>query len=160
MTQAFAYHRAVAPTVWAFVGIACVELAVTHFLVALWRPWVAAALSVVSLSGVGWLVALVRSFRRLPVLIEDERLVMRVGTLKRVDLSREQVRGLRANWDAQTFRGGEAVKLSLLAWPNVLVDLAEPVAGRRGPVRGVAHRLDDPARFTAALNAWLAGPSP
>ena len=98
MTQAFAYHRAVAPMVWAFFGIASVELVVTHVLVALWRPGVAMALSLVSLTGIVWLVATVRSFKRLPVLIEDDRLVMRVGTLKRVDVARGDVLGSRADW--------------------------------------------------------------
>ena len=140
--------------VWAFIGIASIELVLTHLLVALWRPWVAVALSIVSLSGVVWLVRLVLSLRRLPVLIEGNRLVMRVGTLKRIDIARAQVAGLREQWDAQLFRGGGAVKLSLLAWPNVVVDLTEPVAGWRGPIRAVAHRLDDPAAFAAAVSAW------
>lgn len=153
---AFAYHRAVAPMMWVFVGIASVELVVTHLLVALWKPWVAIALSLTSLAGVVWLVRLLFSLKRLPVLIEDDRLVMRVGTLKRIDVPRDRVAGLRAVWDAGTFKRGEAVKLSLIAWPNVVVDLTEPVPGWRRPVRGIGHRLDDPAAFTAALEEWLA----
>lgn len=160
MTRAFAYDRAVAPMMWVFLGIAWVELVVTHLLVALWHPWVAIVLSLVSLTGVIWLVRLLRSLRRLPVLIEDERLVMRVGTLKRVDLSRAQIAGLRQRWDAQAFKRGETLKLSLLAWPNVVIDLDEPVTGWRRPVRAVAHRLDDPAAFAAALSDWLAGSAP
>lgn len=143
--------------IWALLAIACVELVVTHLLVALWRPWVAVALSAVSLPGVIWLMLLARSLKRSPVLIEDDRLVMRVGTLKRIDIARANVRGLREGWDAGTFRRGDAVKLSLLAWPNVMVDLSEPVPGWRGPVRAVAHRLDEPERFTAAVERWLAG---
>ena len=156
MTQAFSYHRAVAPMVWAFLGIAMIELVVTHLLVALWRPWVAIGLSTLSLTGVIWLIRQLRAMPRLPVLIEDDRLVMRIGTLKRLDIPRAHVAGLRRHWDAQVFRGGEAVKLSLLAWPNVVIDLTQPVAGWRGPVRAVAHRLDEPAAFTAALELWRA----
>ena len=143
---------------WAFVGIALIELVVDHLLVALWRPWVAVALSVVSLAGVVWLVRLVLSLKQLPVLIEGDRLVMRVGTLKRIDLARAQVAGLRPQWDAEAFRRGGVVKLSLLAWPNVVVDLTEPVAGWRGPVRAVAHRLDDSAAFAEALSVWRESP--
>ena len=86
MREAFTCHRAVAPIMWAFVGVACIKLLVTHLFLALWRPWVAAAVSLVSLSGVVWLVA-----------------------------------------------------------------------GWRGPVGAVAHRLDEPERFAAALERWLAG---
>lgn len=160
MREAFAYHRAVAPMMWVFLGIASVELVVTHLLVALWRPWVALGLSLLSLSGIVWLVRLLRSFSRLPVLIEDDRLVMRIGVLKRLDIPRHTIAGRREHWDAALFKGGDAVKLSLMAWPNVVVDLAEPVAGWRGPVRAVGHRLDDPAAFVAAFNRWLAAPSP
>ena len=35
VTQQFAYHRAVAPMMWVFFGIASVELVVTHLLLAL-----------------------------------------------------------------------------------------------------------------------------
>ena len=143
---------------WVFLGIASVELVVTHLLVALWRPRVAVALSVVSLSGIVWLVRLLMSLKRLPVLIEDDRLVMRVGTLKRIDILRAQVAGLHTQWDARTFKRGSGIKLSLIAWPNVVVDTTRPVAG--GPVLAIGHRLDDPAGFTAALSQWLAGPLP
>ena len=47
------------------------------------------------------------------------------------------------------------LNLSLLAYPNVLVVLAEPVAGRRGrPIRAIAHRLDDPSAFVEAVNRF------
>lgn len=160
MTQAFAYRRAVAPMLWAFVGIASIELVVTHLLIALWWPRVALVLSALSLLGIVWLIGVLHSFHRLPVLIEADRLVMQVGTLRRVDVPRTQVRGLHQTWDAATFKGRGALKLSLLAYPNVVVDIAPPLAGRRAPLHAVGHRLDDPAGFTRALTAWLAAPSP
>jgi hypothetical protein len=154
VTQAFSYHRAVAPMMWAFVGIALVELVVTHLLVALWKPWVAVLLTLISASGVIWLVGVIRSFKRL--LIEGDRLILRVGTLKRVDLAREQVGGLREQWSAETFKQGGALKLSLLAYPNVMVELTEPIAGWRGQVHTIGHRLDDPTGFGVALGRWRA----
>lgn len=158
VTHSFAYHRAVAPMMWAFVGVAGVELIVTHLLVALWRPWVATALSVLTGGSVVWLIGVIRSFRRLPVLVEADRLVMRVGTLMRVDVPREHVAGLRESWDAAALKRPDVRKLSLLAWPNVTIDIDPPLPGRRGPVSAVAHRLDDPVAFTRALAAWH-GPS-
>lgn len=145
---------------WAFVCVASVELVVVHLLLALWRPWVALVLSIATGASIIWLVGVIRSMRRLPVLIEPERLVLRVGTLSRVDVPRASVVGLRSQWNASTFRQRDAVKLSLLAYPNVVVELDPPVPGRRAPVRLVGHRLDDAPAFVAALNRWIATPSP
>lgn len=160
MSRAFHYHRAVAPMMWVFVSVAGVELVVVHLLVALWRPGVAAVLSTLTGAGVVWLVGAIRSFRLLPVLIEDGRLVMRVGTLARIDVPRGQVTGVRDRWDAAALKRRGVRKLSLIAWPNVVIDIHPPVTGRRGKVSAVAHRLDDPAAFTAALTLWLAEPWP
>lgn len=155
MTQTFAYHRAVAPLMWVFVAIASVELVVTHLLVALWSPWTALALSAVTLTSVIWLIAVIRSFRRLPVLLDPDRLVMRVGTLRRVDVPRAQVAGLKESWDGESSKHRGVVKLSLIAYPNVVIDIDPPLPTRRGGVTAVAHRLDDPAAFRTALAAWL-----
>ena len=155
----FSYHRAVAPMMWIFVAVAGVELVVTHLLVALWRPGVALTLSAMTVPGVIWLIGAIRSFRRLPVLIEADRLVLRTGTLMRVDVPRAQVAGLRESWHGRTSKARGARKLSLLAHPNVVVAIDPPVAGRRGPIRLVGHRLDDPGAFAAQLSDWLARPS-
>lgn len=157
--EAFSYHRAVAPLMWVFVGLASIELIVVHLLVAMWRPWVALTLSALSLLSILWLVSVICSFKRLPVVIENDRLVMRVGTLKRIDVPRDQVRGLREVWDAAQLKALGTLKLSLIAYPNVVIDI-DPPEGRRGRVRAIGHRLDDPARFAQALTAWLARPSP
>lgn len=154
--MSFTYHRAVTPMLWAFVGIAGIELIVDHLLVAMWKPKVALSLSALTIPSVIWLIGVIRSCRRLPVLIEEDRLVLRVGTLKRVDVPRGQVVGLRETWDGSVFKARDALKLSLLAYPNVVVAIDPPVVGRRGPIRLIGHRLDDPAAFAAALTPWLA----
>ena len=146
----FPYHRAVAPMMWVFMAIATVELLVVHLLLLLLvGPWAAVAASVVALAGMAWLVVLIASFRRL---LESDRLVMRIGTLRRVDLPLAMVAGLRRQWDARSLKAGGVLKLSLIAYPNIVVDLVEPLPGRRR-VTAVAHRLDDPAAFVAALRA-------
>lgn len=153
--EAFSYHRAVAPLMWVFVGLASIELVVVHLLVAMWRPRVALALSALSLLSMLWLVSVIRSFKRLPVVIEQDRLVVRVGTLKRIDVPRGRVTGLRETWNAADLKARGVLKLSLIAYPNVVIDIDPPV-GRRGLIRAVSHRLDDPASFAQALSAWLA----
>jgi hypothetical protein len=47
------------------------------------------------------------------------------------------------------------MNLAMLSYPNVIVDLAEPIARGRRSIRHIAHRLDDPVGFVAALDARL-----
>ena len=148
----FAYHRSVAPMMWVFVAIAATELAVVHFLVALWSPWVALALSMATFGSILWLIGVIRSFARLPVRIADEQLLMRVGTLKQVSTPLANIAGLAPSWDAAMLKQRDVINLALIAYPNVVVLLREPVLATRGrKVTKLAHRLDDPAAFAAAL---------
>ena len=150
----FAYHRAVAPMMWVLLALATLELAVVHLLVALWNPVVAVVLSVVSLAGIGWLLVVLRSFRRLPVRLEADALLMRVGTLKSCRIPLSAIAGVRGEAPREEVRARTTVNLALLAWPNTIIDLSEPL-GRRGTLTTVAHRLDDPAQFAARLRERL-----
>ena len=153
MTQRFAYHRAVAPMMWVLVAIGGVEFVVVHFLIAMWRPAVAIVLSLVSLASIAWLILQIRLFSRLPVEIGEGRLLMRVGRMKAIDIELANVAGLRDHWDAKALKERSVLNLAMVAYPNVVVDLIEPVrVGRKRVVRAVAHRLDDPAAFVVALN--------
>ena len=136
---------------WVFVAIASVELIVVHLLVSLlWSGTIALILSIVTLASVIWLVAMIASMRRLPVVLDNERLLMRVGTLRACAVPRDRIAGLRQTWDAAEIKRRDVLNLALIAYPNVLVDLTEPLKGRRA-IRAIAHRLDDPAAFATAL---------
>ena len=148
----FAYHRSIAPMMWVFVAIAMTELAVVHLLVALWAPWVALVLSALTLGSIIWLVGVIRGFARLPVRIAEGQLLMRVGTLKQVSTPLSNIAGLAPQWDAAMLKQRDVINLALIAYPNVVVLLRAPVAAGRGRmVTKIAHRLDDPAAFAAAL---------
>jgi hypothetical protein len=149
--QRFAYHRAVAPMLWVLVGIGTLELAVVHLLVSLlWSRTGALVLSLVSLALLLWLVAAIVSMKRRPVLLDGETLLMRVGMLKTIAVPVSSIRGLRTQWNAAELKRRSVINLALVAYPNVIVDLAEPRPGRRG-ITAVAHRFDDPAAFVAAI---------
>jgi hypothetical protein len=152
---AFHYHRSIAPMMWVFVALASIELVVVHFLLALWRPWVALAVSLITLPSLIWLLRTIASFRRLPVMIEDDRLLLRTGGLRSVAVPLSQVAGLRANWTGDDLKGPGVMNPALIAYPNVWIDLSGPVAGRRGPVRAIAHKLDDPEAFAEELRLRL-----
>ncbi|NNM75454.1 hypothetical protein HJG53_00830 [Sphingomonas sp. ID1715] len=149
----FDYHRSVAPMMWVLVALSSLELLVLHFLLALWKPWVAAIVSLLTLAGMAWMVRLILSFRRLPVMIEGAMLVMRVGTLRELRIPIEVIARLRDAWTRDQLKQRDVANLALIAYPNVWIDLMEPVTGRKGLVTAVAHRLDDPAAFRAALAA-------
>jgi hypothetical protein len=138
---------------WVLVGIASVELVVVHFLLALWWPWLALVLSAFSLATILWLVSAIRSFRSLPVLIDGDRVILRAGRLKGVEISPTNIAGLRGRWDAAALKEPGVFNVALIAYPNVVVDLRAPVSVGRRTVRSVAHRLDDPAAFAAAIEA-------
>lgn len=107
------------------LGLAVAETIVLHNLVtAIWGWWPAVVLATLDLALVATLAALLRSFRRLPVILAGDRLIVRAGFLN----------------------------LALATWPNVVIDLCRLIAGRRGcPIVAVALRLDDPAAFHAAI---------
>jgi hypothetical protein len=151
--RSFSYARGVAPLLWAFVALAGTEMLVVHLLVALLLSKVLAlVLTLASLATIAWIVLLIRSFRRLPVLVGDEALVMRTGFLTRIEVPRASVAALRGAFTRAELKQPGVLNLALLAFPNVLVELGAPAAfGRRGPIRATAHRLDDPDGFRAAL---------
>lgn len=136
---------------WAFLSIAFVEAVVVHLLVAMWWPRVAVFLSVISVAAVVSLVRMIRSFRRLPIVLDGETLTMRCGTIRSITTPIANIKGLRESWSADSLKDRRVLKLSLLAYPNVVVDLTNPVALGRRVVATIAHRLDEPHAFTAQL---------
>ena len=157
---AFAYHRALAPLMWAFVALASLELFVVHFLVSIWSVRAALILSALTLASILWFVLLIRSFKRLPVLIEADALLMRSGRLMAVRVPLAQVAGVRTDFTSEALKSRSVLNLAMLSYPNLLIDLKEPIRRRRRLIGHIAHRLDDPAVFVAALKARLAGDPP
>jgi hypothetical protein len=140
--------------VWALVGLSVVELFVVHLLIALlWNPVAAFVLSLFAAAMTVWLVLFIRSFARNPVTVDAERVVMRVGFLRRVDVPLSSVAAVRSSFSAEQLKAPGVLNLALLAYPNILLELGEPVplGRRRRPIRAIAHCLDDPDSFREAL---------
>lgn len=152
----FAYHRSIAPTLGVLLGLAIVETAVLHIVaMALWGWRVAVALAVLDLSFVVALIGLLRAIRRYPVSIADGVLTMRVGRLKIIPIPLDRIGGLRAQWDAAALKQRGVANLAIATWPNVMIDLTKPVRVGRREIHAVAHKLDDVAAFTDAIEAIL-----
>jgi hypothetical protein len=143
---------------WALFALSSIELAVVHLLVTVLAGWQAALmLSALSLAGMGWIVMLIRSFRRLPVRIGHDRVVLRAGRLRTVEVPLAHIAGIQRHWDSALLKQPGTVNLALIAYPNVLIALDPPVVTRRRPIHAVAHKLDAPDAFLEALGAARAG---
>lgn len=147
----FHYHRSLIPMMAVFVAFLLVEAVAFHLLLGLWCPALSAALSIVSVAALVWLLLLIRSFRCLPVVLNDAELIWRCGTLRGVTVPLSQIAGVRTRWDLALVRDRETLNCALIAWPNVVLDLAEPVMRGRRRISRLAHRLDDHEAFIAAL---------
>jgi len=154
--EAFSYGRALAPLMWAFAAILTVELVVVHLLVLLlWSQLAAWILSVLSFATLVWVVLLIRSFPRLPVLVDAQGVTMRVGTLTSVRVPEAHIAGLRTSWPSEALKDRAVLNLAMINYPNVMLDLDPPLPRRRRAIRAVAHRLDDPAGFARAIGRLL-----
>ena len=152
--QSFAYHRSLSSTLGVLLGLAIIETMVIHIVaVALWGWRVAILLGLLDLSLIAALIGLLRDIRRYPVTIGAGLLTMRLGRLKVARIPLERVGGLRSGWDAAALKRAGVANFALANWPNVVVDLTTPVKVRGRAVHTVAHKLDDPAAFAAALTA-------
>jgi hypothetical protein len=149
----FPYHRSVGPMLGVLLGIAIAETLVLHIVaLAVWGWKVALVLGALDLSVIVTLIRLLRSFKRFPVTIEDGRLMMRLGHVSTFTIEPDNIAGLRADFDRAAIKRRDVANLALIAWPNVLIDLHRPIkVRRRRIISHIAHRLDDPAAFHAAI---------
>lgn len=152
--QVFAYHRSIAPTLGVVLGLAIVETLVIHlFAMAMWGWPVALVLGLFDLSLVVALIGLLRAIRRHPITIENDALTMRLGRRRIGPIPLDSIAGLRSNWDAAALKQKNVANLALATWPNIVIDLVAPVTVRGRPISTIAHKLDDPVAFAAALTA-------
>jgi hypothetical protein len=151
--QTFAYHRSLSPMIGVILGLALVETIVLHIVaMAVWGWKVALALGLIDLSVVVALLAMLRSFRTMPIALDGRRLTMRTGRRMAITLDLDEIAAFRTSWDSEAIKRKSVLNLALVAWPNVVFDLREPrKVRRRRIISTIAHRLDDPAAFHAAI---------
>lgn len=94
------------------------------------------------------------SFRRLPVIVGHDQVLMRAGRLRAVRVPLDEIAEIRTRWDSEEMKARDVLNLALIAYPNLMLELRRPLAGRRA-IHRVAHRFDDPAAFHGALTAAI-----
>jgi hypothetical protein len=138
------------------LGLACVEAFVVHIIaVALWGRTVAIVLGVLDVLLIASLLWLLRAFRRCPITLRDGVLTMRTGARLRLAVPLDTIAGFRGSWSADDLKAPHVLNMALAAWPNIVIDLDRPVQRRRKSITTIAHCVDDPAAFRAAVSAAL-----
>jgi hypothetical protein len=154
--RAFAYHRTLRPIFWTLVFVSVMEIGLTHLLVALAAPKAAWLVIALSEFGLVYLLGMGNALARRPILLTDTHLHIRTGLLIEARLPLDRIVAVRQVLDAGDLRRPGFLKASLLAYPNVLVELTEPTAVTVAfkPTRQVTTlglHPDDAAAFVAAL---------
>ena len=137
---------------WAFACITAVELPVTHLLIsALWSHLAATIFSVFGLVMLIWTIAFARSLKRRPVLVDGESVTMRIGSLKSIRVPADHIAGLRTSWAREELKQRGVLNFALINYPNVMLDFDPPLPNGKRSLKAIAHRLDDPGGFAAAV---------
>ncbi len=159
---AFGYHKHLVPIVTVVLTLQAIEIGAMHLLVGLWSATAALVLSVVSLAALIYMVGLVKSFRLKPVLVERDCLRVRSGILIDKRISIDTIAAVRTAFTSEEVKRAGCLEAGLLAWPNILVELRQPVPNP-GPFRperamdSIAFRLDEPEAFVRLVRERIAG---
>ena len=157
---AFAYHRHLVPIASVVMVLQTIEIGTVHLLVGLWSPTAALILSILSAAALVYLIGLVKSFRLKPVLIEGDILRVRTGILIDRSIPLKNIAAIRTSFASEEVKSRACLEAGLLAWPNILVELNQPVADpgllrRERTFTSVAFRLDDPNAFVRLMQERL-----
>ncbi|QTD56051.1 hypothetical protein [Parasphingorhabdus cellanae] len=153
--QSFHYHQSVAPMLWVLLALSFIELFVVHFLVSFFYPTAAIVISIITAISIGWLIRFLLSMKKMPVRLGPEELVMCLGNSISITVDRGNIAGTRDSWSEESLKNDNVLRLSLLAYPNLVLDLKEPVTythfWKKRSTMAIAHRLDDLDAFHRAL---------
>lgn len=152
----FGYHKHLLPICSVILVLQLCELGVVHLLVAIWNPTAAIILSALSAVGMVYLIGLLKSFRLKPVLVQRGGIRVRAGILIDRQISFNAIANVRTSFTSEEIKRADTNEAGLLAWPNIFVELSEPVADP-GPfrpnrkMRAIAFRLDEPSEFVRVV---------
>jgi hypothetical protein len=113
--QGFAYHRHLQPMMIALLVISCIEITVTHLLVAHWSRTAALVMFVISDVSLLYLIGLIRSLRLSPVLLTETGVGLRAGLLVDRTIPYAAIAAVTANPDGETVRAPDSWNIALLA---------------------------------------------
>lgn len=158
--RAFAYHKHLAPMCAALLTLSVIELAVYHLLIGHWSQNTAIVMFIISGLGFIYLVGVIKSFRFRPILITPEGIHIRAGILIDRFIPFEALKGIQTSFVGEQIRDAANMNTALLAWPNILLQLHDPLPRqsflkRKEPFNTISFRLDNPEPFIRILQSRL-----
>ena len=152
----YTYHTYLTPMLATLLVLQLIELSVMHLLLMLWNPTVAYVLLALSIWGVIWTVALLKSFRLNPVLLGEDCIRARWGMINDVCIPIELIADTGRAFTSEELDTKAVLNLAMFSSPNVSLRLREPIVmrtmfGGSREISGVALRLEDSATFVSQL---------
>lgn len=162
--RAFSYHKHLTPMCATLLVLSVIEVAVYHLLLGHWNRTAALVMFVLSDLGLVYLVGLIKSFRFRPVLLTPNGVRIRAGLLIDQPIRLSMIAGVETGFAGERVRDPATLNAALLAWPNIILRLNEPVRRRsllkrERSFRNVAFRLDNPEPFVRLLR-WRLSQQP
>lgn len=133
----------------AILFVCLLESILVHLLVMQYNPAVAAGLTALSLYALIFLIAHINAVRRQPLLIDDNRLIVRIGIIWRASIALDTIRDMTTQQTINSSTDSVNLAKPLLSAPNVLLELEEPIRlegvyGINRTTRRLALYVDDP----------------
>ena len=157
--RSFTIYRTVGYTAFliAMMGVVVVETVAVHLLVRQWTPVTAWILTALSIYAAIWLIGDYHALRWRPVCLSGDTLHLRMGLRWTIPIPIDSIREVEATPQDPPSGKPDYLKAVLIGAPNRRIVLAEPVRaegiyGFTRQVRTIDIRIDDPARFDAALD--------
>lgn len=155
-SRAFAYHTYLTPMIATFVVLQLIELSVVHLLLMLWNPLVAWIMLALSVWGVIWTVALLKSFRIKPVFMTTDAVRIRSGMIYDFNVPISNIADFHTGFTSDELAQKGVLNLAIMSSPNVSLRFVEPITiqtffGTKQEISGVGLRLDESAEFVAEL---------
>jgi hypothetical protein len=157
MSASFTRHRYELPLLAVFFALALVELFVVHLLVAMWSSTAALVLTTLTVIGLVPLALMMHGLATWPTMIEGTGVRVRHGRRGEIFVPFTQIVSSEDVALRSEERGAHVFRATILAHPNIMMRLAEPLPHKRRKLESIAMRLDEPAAFRAALDACLRG---
>jgi hypothetical protein len=157
--RSFTSSAVLQPLLLSVAALASIEIFVIHLVVGRWSHGGALALTSVGALMIVYMVGLARSLRRMPSLITPERLIVRLGHFRRVEIPYEAITTVRRSDRGEKAPAG-SLDLAPMSAPNLIIGLKSEreTVGLGGRVRRytqIALRMDDAAAFERSLIARL-----
>ena len=148
--EEFPYHQGVAPMMWVLFALSLLELVAVHFFVALKWPIVGWPLTILSALAALWLIWWILSFKRLPHVLDDGMLTLRLGAMKNIAVDLGNIGRITSTFEPGALEQKDKINLAAIAHPNRCLELKTAIKGNR---HKLYIRLDDPAHFDREMKA-------